>query len=258
MNLDSAGYYVTTAPALLLLPLLLLLPYCWSKRGRWSNYLLWGTLFMVLQWSFLTNGIPWYGIGMFLGLAVCLEVLVSKAPDRATKGLAWFFVIFSLIIAFAMRFWQFEQQRNLYEYPFGKVSAEAMRERTIPRYDDIRSIISERFSKMPDRPYVYRVGTFIPYFIPRNLEVLPIADNQLDFFSCLHQEGDPALTLKRLQALGFNSVIFDTNTATIERDPNGTLHKKVQAFVDFLNTSSLGLRIVFNEPDDGIAFILLP
>jgi len=66
------------------------------------------------------------------------------------------------------------------------------------------------------------------------------------------------VTPDRLQALGFNSVIFDTNTATIEKDLNGTLHKKVQAFVDFLNTAPLGFRVLVNDPDAGVVFVLLP
>ncbi|MBI2636566.1 hypothetical protein HYW84_04590, partial [Candidatus Peregrinibacteria bacterium] len=105
---------------------------------------------------------------------------------------------------------------------------------------------------------LYRVGTFIPYFIPRNLEIIALSDHQLDFFNCLHQERDPKLTLRRLQRLGFNSMIFDTNTATIERDSQGSLHTKVQAFVDFLNDRALGLQVVVNDLEEGVAFVILP
>jgi hypothetical protein len=157
-----------------------------------------------------------------------------------------------------MRFWQFEQQRNLLEYPMGKISADTLRIRTIPYYDQIRASVMERNTFMPDRPYLYRVGTFIPYFIPRNLEVIGMTDHQLDAFRCLNQEHNPELTLKRLKALGFNSIVFDTNTATIEQDVNGSLHRKVQEFVNFLNTPSLGLQIVVNDPPQGVAFILIP
>ena len=258
MNLDSVGYYVTTIPALLLFPLLLLLPYFWSRRGRWLRWLWVATLFMLVQWMFFANGIPWYGIGMFFGLCIGLEALIVHAPDRWNNILASVLIGLSLFVAFGMRFWQYEQQRNIFEFAFGKVSYEAMRERTIPHYDDIRDIVEQRFLSMPERPYVYRVGTFIPYFIPRNLEVLPVADHQLDFFKCLNQEKDATITLKRLQALGFNSIIFDTNTQTIERDPNGSLHQKVNDFVAFLNTPNLGLRIIVNDPDGGVAFVLLP
>jgi hypothetical protein len=111
---------------------------------------------------------------------------------------------------------------------------------------------------MKDRPYVYRIGTFIPYFIPRNLEILGISDHQLDFFNCINAERKPELTLRRLQVLGFNSIVFDTNTATIEKDANGTLHQKVNAFLDFVNTRSLGITAAVNDMDAGVAYILLP
>ena len=258
MNTDSAGYYVTVAPALLLFPLLLLLPYFWSRRGRWLRWLSCATMFMLMQWVLFANGIPWYGIGMFLGFCIGLEALMLRAPDAASRRTAGVLISLSLILMFGMRLWQFELQSSMFEYALGKVSAENMEERTIPHYDDIRDIILERAETMPDRPFTYRIGTFIPYFIPKNLEILPVADHQLDMFNCLYQERNPELTLKRLQAWGFNSIIFDTNTQTIEKDPNGSLHKKVQRFIDFLNTPSLGARIIVNDPDGGIAFVLLP
>ncbi|MEK7591462.1 MAG: glycosyltransferase family 39 protein [Patescibacteria group bacterium] len=258
MNLDATGYYVTTMPALLLFPLLLLLPYFWTKRGRWLRWLFAGTLFILLEWMFMANGIPWYGIGMFFGFVIGLETLHARAPDTLNKVLVSIFIAVSLVVTFANRFWQFEQQRNLFEYAIGKISASALRERTIPHYDDIAQVAVNRHLSIPDRPYLYRVGTFIPYFIPKNLEMIGLADHQLDTFNCFFQERDPELTLKRLQAFGFNSILFDTNTATIEQDMNGTLHQKVQALVSFLNNTSLGLQVIVNDPDAGVAFILIP
>jgi hypothetical protein len=258
MNLDSIGYYVTTSPVVLLLPLLLLLPFFWSEKGRWLRWLFFGTAFLVVQWIFLANGVPWYGIAMFLGIAVGLEALFVRAPDKLNRGAVLVLLTVGFVSCFGMRFWQFEQQKNLLEYPMGKASAAVMRERTIPYYDDIIDVLLKRRQDLPDRPYLYRVGTFIPYFIPRNSEVIGIVDHQLDEFSCLHQEQDDALTLKRLQALGFSSIIFDTNAATIEADADGPLHKKVQDFADFANNSALGLDIVVFDLEAGVAFLLIP
>lgn len=258
MNLDSAGYYVTTMPALLLFPLLFLLPSVWWKKGEWIRWLGLGTLFMILQWMFLANGILWYGIGMFLGLCISLEFLARRAPDVFSRSVVGVLIMASLFVTFANRFWQYEQQRNLLEFPFGKVSAYAMQERTIPHYETIARYVTQRHDQIPDRPYLYRVGTFIPYFIPKNLEVIGIADHQLDQFNCLHQERNPRITLARLKALGFNSIIFDTNTATIERTTEGSLHKKVQMFVDFLNSAEASLQTVINDPGRGVAFVLIP
>jgi len=258
MNIDSAGYYVMTMPALLLVPLLLLLPFFWSRRARWVRWLWVGTAFMLLQWMVLANGVVWYGVGMFLGFVVLLEVLAARPPDILNRVLTSVLLFFSLLIVLSLRMWQFESQSNLLEYPMGKASGPVMVERTIPYYNDIADIVVSRHAAMPDQPYLYRIGTFIPYFIPRNYEVIGLADHQLDFFNCLYQERDPQITLKRLQVLGINSIVFDTNTATIERDPNGSLHQKVSAFVDWANHAELGLTVVVSDSQAGVAFVLLP
>ena len=77
-------------------------------------------------------------------------------------------------------------------------------------------------------------------------------------FAAVGLRGDPSLTLRRLQALGFNSLIFDTTTATIEGDPEGSLHRKVEAFLGFVNTPGLGFDVVVNDTEGGVAFLLLP
>lgn len=258
MNSDHAGYYVTTVPVLLLFPLLLLLPFFWKKEGRWLRWVWVSTLFLLAQWVFFANGVPWYGIGVFAGLVLCIEAFVVYAPSLLSRILAGTFITLSILICLGMRFWQFESQRNLFEYPIGKISAETIRERTIPYYDDITDIVMKRNATIQDRPLLYRIGTFMPYFIPRNLEVIGVTDHQLDTFNCLYQERDNAKTLQRLKALGFNSIIFDTNTATIESDPNGSLHQKVQALTDFLNSAEANLQVVIFDPAAGIAFLLIP
>lgn len=257
MNTDINGYYVTSYAALLLAPLLLLLPLFWKKEEKWLRLLAGATAFLVIQWVFIGNGVVWYGIGMFGGL-VLMVALLTTSKSKPIAYTATSLVVLSILTAFGMRMWQFDIQKNMYEYQIGKMSAEVMAERTIPHYDNVREAIAELREQRPDSPYVYRVGTFIPYFIPRNFEVFGRVDHQLDFFNCLHQERDNKKTLQRLQALGFNSFIFDTNTATIEKDPNGSLHKKVNTFVSWINDPSLGITALVNDPQAGIAFLILP
>lgn len=258
LDLDTGGYYVTELPGFLLFPLLLLLPALWTRRGRVLRAFAALTALLVVQWVFLGNGVPWYGIAMFLGLAVAMEALVRWSPTRTGRAVAWVLVAASLLTGWSMRLWQLDQQKSLLEYSVGKVDAEVLRKRTITHYDLVKNTIIERAERYPQSPFTYRMGTFIPYFVPRNLEYLPLADNQLDLFNCLNQERNHAVTLRRLQALGFNSMVFDTNTATIEKDPEGTLHKKVDSLAAFLGDASLGLQVVVNDPSAGIAFILLP
>ena len=258
MNSDAFGYYVTLMPALLLFPLLLLLPYCWKKEERWLRFLVLGTLIFLIQWALVANGIAWYGIAMFMGFSIGLETLIAKAPDRPNRWLFSALIFFSILVCLVNRFWQFDTQKNIFEYALGKVNASALREVTIPEYDDIRKSVVSRHETMPETPYTYRIGTFISYFIPKNREIFPLADHQMSFFNCINQERDHTLTYERLKQLGFNSIIFDTNTQTIEKDPNGSLHKKVEAFLAFANDPKLKLQIVVNDPGNGIAYILLP
>lgn len=256
MNADSFGYYVTLFPALLLFPLLLLLPNFWRKEKRWLRLLTAATILMGVQWIFLANGLPWYGVAMFLGLCVGLAALVNEMPSRLLSSITTIFLILSLLSSLGFRLWQFAGQKNLLTYPMGVVSAHALEARTVGHYKEVRDIIVKRAT--PDRPYTLRFGTFIPYFIPRNIERLPISDNQLDWFTCLNQEENPALTLKRLQSLGFNAIIVDLNTATIEQDPQGSLHRKVQKFENFVNAPGLGIRLAVKDQQSGIAYLLLP
>jgi hypothetical protein len=258
MNADLEGYHVTTSALMLISPLVLLVPWFWTPAGRPLRWLAGVTAFLVLQWIVFGNGIPWYGIAIFLGLVLCVAALVTEAPTRSTRVAAAILVGVSVLFSLSLREGQYQAIRNHYEYMIGKVSPELVAERVVPHYDDIRDEVLDRAAKQPSRPFAYRIGTFIAFFVPQNLQLLPLADNQLDFFNCLNQERDPALTLRRLQALGFNSIIFDTATPTIEKDPHGSLHQKVQGFLDFVNTPNLGLQVRINDTAGGVAFLLLP
>ncbi len=258
MNLDNGGYYVTTSPLLLLLPLVLLVPLFWTPAGRRWRWLAIFTAVQILQWSVLANGVLWYGLGMFIGICIFVEMLFQEAPDRPTRGLWGALIVLSLIGSLGFRFWQFELQGGSLEYTIGKMSADVIVAQTIPHYTDISQSVVARSQALPDRPYTFRMGTFIPYFIPRNPERLPVADNQLDFFSCLAQDNDPVKITARLKALGFNGIIFDLNTATIEQDPNGSLHQKVQRFINYATSTGATLQAPIIDQRTGIAYFLIP
>jgi len=258
MNLDVGGFYVTMFPAILLAPFVLLLPAFWKQEARWARSLALFTGLLLVSWTFLGNGVPWYGIGTLLGLLLGLELLISECTWRPIRIAAASFVALSITVALATRFNQFAGERVMLDYALGKQSAAAMQEVLAPSYGTIKEMVLEHASERPERPYLYQVGTFIPYFLADGPQHLGIADNQLGFFNCLHQEGDAPLTLRRLQALGFNSIIFDTGTPSIERDPNGSLHQKVNAFVEFANDPRTGVVTVINDPQSRVAFLLLP
>ena len=258
MNLDVGGFYVTMFPAILLAPLVLLLTAFWSRELRWARWLAVFTGVLFVLWTFLANGVPWYGIGTLLGLLLGLEFLASRAVWRPVRISATLFVALSIVIALSMRFSQFEKERVILDFALGKQSANAIQEILAPSYSAVREIVLERVSTIPERPYLYQVGTFIPYFLADNPSQLGLADNQLGFFNCLYQERDASLAVRRLQALGFNSIIFDTGTLSIERDSTGSLHQKVNAFVEFVNNPVARVQTVINDPQSSVIFLLLP
>ena len=94
----------------------------------------------------------------------------------------------------------------------------------------------------------------IPYFLKHEREIV-YWDWQLDEFRCLDWDWtDDKRTFDRFKKLWFKFIILDTNTYTIEKDPNWSLHKKFKRFVDFANKN---LQIVYNKPENWIAFMIL-
>ena len=255
LNLHQKGYYITLSPLLIILPFLVLFPAFWKKK--YLRLMFFGTVFYVAVWTFAGNGIPWYGIGMFLGLSIAVDALVQCAPDRKTRTASWILIAIALIFSFSARLDLFSMQHGGLVYGWGEESVASRHEVNIPDYDDIAEA-AFNLSKNPEYPFLYRIGTSISYFVPGNLELIPMHDNQLGFFNCINQERDHSLTLKRIRALGFHSIVFDTETASIEADPNGTLHAKERAFLDFVNDSTIGIRRAVYSPERGIAYYILP
>jgi hypothetical protein len=255
MNTHLRGFYVTLSPLLLLLPLIVFLPDFW--RRRWMQGLAWGTLLVILEWLAVSQGVPWYGAIAFLLVAIFMGILchLESGPLRYVSG---FLVTVALLSAFAMRFAQFDSRREGYEYILGRTSARAAEELTFPGFQMVAENVQTLRARHPERPLLYRVGTALPYFLEKSLEVIGRDDGRLDFFTCLNQEGDHTLTLQRLQQLGFSSVIFDVRVAEIEPEPEGTLHQKVAAFQSFLRDPKLGIDLVVDRPEWGYVFAVLP
>jgi len=254
MNFNLAKFHVFTTAALLLFPLILLLPFFWKKENRWLRWLCLATTVWIIQWVFLADGVIWYGLGLFLGLTVALEVLVVKAPNKKTfaaaSTLIWLAIFFALVIRADL----IDFTGYLF-YPMGIANAETSYQLGFGPFAQVAKDISARHESMPDRPYLYQIATDINYQIPKNIEVVGASDPQLDFFSCIYRERNPELTVARLKALGFNSIVIDTNLATIEDNPNGILHQRDNMLNDFLTQNPKLLKIVVDAPKNGVRYV---
>ena len=130
MNRDVQGYYVTLSPLLLLLPLILLSSLFW--RDRFLKLLLSGTAFILFVWMFISYGVPWYGIGMFLGLAVLVEAFLHHSPTRSTRVITGILITISIAMSLSLRMDLFERQNTLHAYSRGEATAEELRKMFAP------------------------------------------------------------------------------------------------------------------------------
>lgn len=234
MNINQAGFYVDISFLFLaLIPLLLLF---WRKSDWpqfWQNVLLCFGLIWYF-WLFVASGVPWYGLAGFLPALL----LVVRVKELSAKQMMWgeylipFVIMISLLSTAFLREAKFANTGQM-AYAFGLIDSQAILRSTNQSYPTIISAINSDTSTLSSPHYIYRIGTFINYFIDNNRERV-YDDAQLDTFRCIDGDGlNDARTLARLKTLGFHYIVYDTNTETIERNPQGTLHRKTNRFKTF-------------------------
>ena len=260
MNINQAGFYVDISFLFLgLIPLLLLF---WKHKEWpefWQNVLL---MFVISWyfWLFVGSGIPWYGIGSFLFALL----LIVRVKELFEKKVLWgniliiLAIVISLVSVVSLRESKFGSEVFL-SYAFGLRNADQVMDATSPNYRLIASTINQETSTTEHPNYVYRIGTFITYFLNNNRERL-YNDAQLDVFNCIDGDHtDDARTVERLRKLGFHYMVYDTNTATIEKDINGTLHQKVNRFTSFaMNNLKVIAPTDPSRYNEGILFLEIP
>ncbi|MCU0820892.1 MAG: glycosyltransferase family 39 protein [Spirochaetes bacterium] len=199
-------------------------------------------------WSWQGQGIIWYGIVFFLPFSLGAANLVYNIiKPRWLHIMLSAAVVVSIISHLVLRSEWYGNQ-FICRYSGGQFTASEFIESILPDYNKIVSIIENESAK------TFRIGTFIPYFVKNNDRLL-FEDNQLDAFNCIDSEQNDEETLDRLRKLGFKYIIFDLNTASIESNPEGSLHRKVNRFVQFANSN---LQIIVNNIKTKIAFMKIP
>ena len=212
-----------------------------------SKILIIFTIVYYALWCWQGNGVPWYGIVMFLPFSLGVANIIYINQPKWMRILLSSIVVISIVSHLVLRSERCGNE-NITRYSGGQISADEFTKTLLPDYGIIASIIETESAR------TLRIGTFIPYFINNNDRLL-FSDNQLDTFNCIDNEQDDEVTLNRLQKLGFKYIIFDLNTATIESNLGGTLHQKVIRFAEFANRN---LKILINNEKLRIAFLKIP
>jgi len=103
-------------------------------------------------------------------------------------------------------------------------------------------------------PKIYRVGTFIKYFIIRN-DTLVLDDNQLNVFMSVFRDRDDQNTIDRFRNAGFKYMVIDANTAMIDQTPGQTLRAKYREFAEFIKRNPADLKVIYDDPGRTVLLI---
>lgn len=254
MNTQVHWYYLDIWFLFLaLLPGLFLL---WIWRRFWKMEWWIVILFSVnwFFWTFAAQWIPWYWLFWFLPALVLLSMVIFDWKN--SKYLKYFFIW--LIIISISAFWYLRETKTFSQatvaYAFWKIDWDKYIDSIVPTYRDTVKMIDSYPHNSENPNYLYRIWTFIPFFIEDARRVM-VTDSQLDKFRCIDWDWtNDERTLERLKDLWFKFFILDTNTYTIEKDPNWSLHQKYKRFVDFANNN---LNILYYKPENWITFMMI-
>ncbi|MCD5382891.1 hypothetical protein LR002_02100 [Candidatus Gracilibacteria bacterium] len=258
MNTQVRGYYLDIGFLFLALLIGLILLGSWRRFGKME----WGLVILFsinwFFWAFVGMGVPWYGLFGFLPAIALLAMVVYDKKYGVGSDNYFKYLLIAVVIISISAFGYLRETKTFSQatvaYAFGKIDGDRYVDSIVPTYRDTVKLI-DSYPRNPEDPnYLYRIGTFMPYFV-KDVRRVMFSDSQLDRFKCIDGDGkDDARTLKRLKDLGFKFFVLDTNTYTIEKNPNGTLHKKYKRFIDFANKN---LKILYYKPENGIAFMMI-
>ncbi len=189
------------------------------------------TVMYVTLWMFMSNGVIWYGIAGFIGGLVLLGQLLDKFPKKymiPLFGLAFFgnFLIRAGEFAPAVFF----------ANTLGVISREELQDYIFPGYDDLAQIINATPNMV-----LYRVGTFIPYFIDLPDEQIN-NDHYLSQWMCMQAESDDAIK-SIFKKSGITHILFTT-----EADPQLTSADYTDSRDQFLAIMGRsGWKVLYNK-----------
>ncbi len=264
--LDLSFLFLSFAPLGLILFFLRKKDYEKEKQKIWQALIVMGGTSWLI-WLLVGNGVIWYGIFGFILILALTAYFFYENQTTFIKITTGGLVILSVLSVIALRGTKFGNIATI-KYAYGIQSGLQTVDIIVPSYRQIACIVTGgtwnektmncKEAQTQEISPVYRIGTFIAYFIPDNNHRL-FSDAQLDKFKCVDDffGNNDLVTLRKLKEAGFKYFILDLNTATIEKDPNGSLHQKANRFVEWVNNMNGDMKMyvhVYNK-GKGIAFM---
>jgi len=109
--------------------------------------------------------------------------------------------------------------------------------------------------ELKNKDFIYRVGTFMKYFIVNNNERLYEDSLISKFFDYFYDKENIDMTFERMKTLGMRYLLVDLNAATIDQSPEGSLTKRYEALLDsfrservsLVSTDSICLKVALED-----------
>lgn len=255
-NVDIGFLFLGLIP-----PLLLFVP--WQKkhpllsseytahRSLWVFFGVCTVTYWAL-WLFLARGVIWYGLpGISLLLIIIAGQIENRTVSSALRTISLGAVGVFAVLVVGFRIVNTVSHLQL-RHMANAITATHYVDTIIPKYRDAYEIINAHPSTKEDPAYVYRIGTFIPYFIYENHKRV-YTDDQMDMLTCIRETHTDEETIQKLKDLGFRYVVFDLNIPSIDQTPDKTLIKKWQDTARFIKENLTTLVI---KQDKGSKMIL--
>lgn len=244
---------VAAWPALLFIPVLLGIFVALAKFLRW-RYREWPkTLYRIsivlftylLLWALLGNSISWYAMLIWVLIPAIIIYYFQKpeewfgAQEKKLVGyllgttLALQLAMNTLVVLSSSQLGQAKAQ--LFNWPMVSfmTSTDLDHFKTLALFDQYSNKISSILNKKPEAR-IYRINTYLQYHIERNNERV-FEDNQLDRFArilSITEQADNFIDV--LKDNGFEYVLYDLNTHTLDQTPEQSLRKKCERFINLM------------------------
>ena len=212
------------------------------------------TLCYCFLWLILGAGIVWYGI-LFTALGIILISLNIFKYKYVMKWLSNTFLAFSflwIILAFSNRLSNYSAPNSAQQskgaildatlvYGTGAYNKQQIMDILFPMY----KLAVDEINKDPS-VLVYRVGTFLHYFIDKNNNRV-LEDNQLGVFNRLSNTfQDKQELTTAFKVNNYKFLVIDLNTATIDRTPDKSLTRKYERLLDFVQDNP-NIRLIATD-----------
>ena len=199
-----------------------------------------------LFWLILSSGIVWYGF-LILSLApIFIFIFLNKIKEKQQFHFKWLsssfyaFLGIWVIMVFALRIGNITgatppQQYGqsffhpvIYDYNSGVKDYKEVMDKMYP---DLYNTLEE-MNKSDG--LVYKIGTGLTYFVKNNHTRL-FEDNQLGSYNWMTQYyKDKTEISEALKFSGFEYIILDLNTVTIDKTRNRSLTQKYNSFLEYV------------------------